>query len=114
MSNKYALTIATAIVTTLLAVSADANADVRYSAQPKDGPGGYDYVYTKMKGEPRGYGINKYIIYEPDPKPAIDLPVIAFLHGYTPTPLPQNTEELVRYLVKKGHLFGQFSQTVLG
>jgi pimeloyl-ACP methyl ester carboxylesterase len=72
--------------------------------QPASGPGGSDYAYTGVKTETRGMGIHKYIIYEPNPRAAKALPVIAFMHGYNPFPNPRNNVDFVNHLVKKGHI----------
>jgi pimeloyl-ACP methyl ester carboxylesterase len=103
MLKKYFLLFFSMVIVTSWVVSA--YADIQSSGQPTSGPGGSDYTpYTDVKKETRGSGINKYIIYEPDPKAANPLPVIAFLHGYSMFPDPQNTLDFVKHLVKKGNI----------
>ena len=81
------------------------HADITGPGQPTSGPGGSDYgTFTGITSETRGAGINKYIIYEPTPKSADPLPVIAFLHGYNRFPNPAPLVKFITHLVKKGNI----------
>jgi dienelactone hydrolase len=102
MLKKYVVIFLMMVVMMVLAVPA--SADILGPGQPADGPGGSDYAYAGVKKETRGLGINKYIIYEPYPKADAPLPVIAFMHGYTPLPTPKPNLDFIHHLVKKGHI----------
>jgi pimeloyl-ACP methyl ester carboxylesterase len=61
----------------------------RQPAQPKDGPGGADYTYAKVRATKYGEKGGEYWLYEPDDAQTKKLPLVVFLHGYSAmSPLP--------------------------
>ncbi|WP_170871630.1 alpha/beta hydrolase family protein [Desulfosporosinus metallidurans] len=79
-------------------------ADIVGPSQPTSGPGGSNYTYSSVMSQTIGSGVNKYIIYEPSPKATVTLPVLAFIHGYSLNPTPDNNQDFIDHLVKKGNI----------
>jgi len=73
-------------------------------SQSATGPGGSNYTYSSVMSETIGSGINKFIIFEPSPKASETLPVLVFLHGFSPNPNPSLNCDIVNHLVKKGYI----------
>jgi len=69
------------IILAMPAVAADAPAKITPPKQPKAGPGGMDYRFTRVDSNAYGEGENEYWIIEPRDTWEKPLPVILFVHG---------------------------------
>lgn len=83
-------------------------------AQPATGPGGQQYVHTRVTKNRYGAGNGEYWIFEPDtPKPAT-APVVVFLHGWGGMN-PLYYGAWLDHLVKRGNIviYPRYQATLL-
>ena len=72
--------------------------------QPSEGPGGSDYVCSRITGSVHGSGDLKYYLYEPaGPKPET-APLIVFTHGWGGTNPSLSYGAWINHLVRRGNI----------
>jgi poly(3-hydroxybutyrate) depolymerase len=94
------------VMVMMAAPAARAACSITGPAQPATGPNGSDYAnsgYTRVAFTSNG--VTNYI-FQPSPRPATPLPVVAYLHGYSFTTSnvdAKNAGELI-HLARKGYI----------
>ncbi len=96
----------------IIVLSLQLSAQSEYCVQPKDGPGGCDYPYTKVIQHNHAQEPDGFWLFEPDAPDLDSANVVVFIHGYAVIE-PMVYGAWIKHLVRQGNIviFPRYQKT---
>ena len=103
-SRSFLLFLISSIMVASIIIASGAAQAATPPPQPSEGPGGSDYVCSRVTSSVHGSGDLRYYLYEPaSPKPET-APLIVFTHGWGGTDPSLSYGAWINHLVRKGNI----------